>query len=128
MKQLTDSDLAKMIDEEIVAPDRATVKSVRAELKLSRLIPQPEPPTPSHCRLDLHQRTEEQAWELLNTLVRSGARTATVITGASGILKPKFQDWVKNSTIAPYIQSCEMVNRGSFEIRIKRDRGGGSYS
>ena len=122
MKQLSDSDLAKMIGEDFSPDDVVTKRQVRAELKLSQRIPAPTIPTPQHVHLDLHQKTEQQAWEEIVALLNSGCRTATVITGASGILKTKFQDWVANSIIAPKIISWRMINNGSFEIRIKRAR------
>jgi DNA-nicking Smr family endonuclease len=119
MKQLTDNDLAEMIGDEYVPNEKRTARAVRAELKLSRLVPPPAEPAPKHIVLDLHQHTEEQAWDEINALLRSGARHATIITGASGILKVKFQDWVRNSTIAPHIISCKPLNNGSFELRVK---------
>jgi DNA-nicking Smr family endonuclease len=119
MKQLTDNDLAEMAGAEFAPDDRRVKKQVRGELRLSRLIPEPAAPAPRHAALDLHQKTEEQAWAEINALLASGTRTAVIITGASGILKTKFQDWAANSVIAPRIVSCKMINNGSFEIRIK---------
>ena len=122
MKQLTDEDLAKMVGNDFSPDDVATKRRVRTELKLSQLIPEPLQPAPKYVRLDLHQKTEQAAWDEINTLVRSGTRDAQIITGASGILKVKFQDWVKNSTIAPYIVSCKPVNNGCFEIKIRKQK------
>ncbi|MBN1325206.1 MAG: Smr/MutS family protein [Alphaproteobacteria bacterium] len=121
MKQLSDYDLEKMLDTDFVPDDDNVKKQVRSELKLSQLIPEAPKPIPKHVILDLHQKTEEQAWVDINNLIKSGVRGATVITGASGILKVKFQDWVMNSIISKYIYSCEMVNNGSFEIKIKKN-------
>ncbi len=120
MKQLTDNDLEQMFGGEFAPDDRAVKNAVRKELKLSSRIPEPDMPAPDRVTLDLHQHTEEQAWERLNAVINSGARYANVITGASGILKIKFQDWVKNSTIAPRIYSCTPINNGSFEIQIRK--------
>lgn len=121
MKQLTDSDLAEMVGTEFIPDDKQTSRQVRSQLRLGTLIP-PEPlAVPKHVVLDLHNKTEEQAWDEINRLLRSGARTARVITGASGILKPKFQQWVKASIISPYFISCTPVNNGSFDIRIKKN-------
>ena len=69
-----------------------------------------------------HQHTEEEAWDMLLNTVTSGARSATVITGASGILKPKFQQWMINSIISPHIISFKPLNNGSFEIKIRKQQ------
>ena len=122
MKQLTDADLMEMIGEEFEnVDDKHTIKSVRSELKLRQLIPEQPQPTLDHVRLDLHQKTIETAWNEIYALLRSGARSAEIITGASGILKPTFEKWITNSIIAPYILSWKMINRGSYEIKIKKN-------
>jgi hypothetical protein len=72
--------------------------------------------------LDLHQLTEEQAWEQIMTLAQSGTRTANIITGASGILKIKFQQWAKDSILTPYIISFSPINNGSFHVKFKRQK------
>ncbi|MDL2295636.1 hypothetical protein LJC18_02380 [Lachnospiraceae bacterium OttesenSCG-928-E19] len=124
MKQLTDADLMEMIGEEFDSPDdKHTLRSVRAELKLQQLIPEPPAPTPNHVRLDLHKKTVETAWNEIYAVLRSGARSAEIITGASGILKPTFEKWITNSIIAPWIVSWKMINRGSYEIKIKKNAG-----
>ena len=56
----------------------------------------------------------------LNELIESGARSATVITGASGVLKIKFQQWATDSIISPYIISFTPLNNGSFNVRFKK--------
>jgi len=117
MKQLTDQDIANMTGTEFVPTHDA--KSVRAELHLSTRIPKATP-VQSHMVLDFHQHTEEQAWDMIMTAAQSGARTATVITGASGILKIKFQQWVRDSLLTPYIVSCKPVNNGSFSVKFKK--------
>ncbi|MDR0727137.1 MAG: Smr/MutS family protein [Rickettsiales bacterium] len=121
MKQLSDADLMEMIGDEYVPDNKRTVKQVRGELKLGRLIPQQPAPAPEHATIDLHQRTEEQAWNIITDLIFSGTRTVTVITGASGILKLKFEQWVTNSIISPHIHSWKPLNNGSFEIKIKKN-------
>lgn len=120
MKQLTDFDLEKMFGGEFV-PDNAVVKKqVRHELKLSQLIPEQPKPVPKKIILDLHQKTEEQAWQEINDLIKSGVRNATVITGASGILKEKFKKWITTGTLAQYVYFWELVNNGCYEIKIKK--------
>jgi len=121
MKQLSDADLEKMLDINFVPDDDATKKQVRAELKLSQLIPETPKQIPKHIKLDLHQKTEEQAWIEINELLKSGVRSATVITGASGILKEKFKEWITIGILAPYIYSWELVNNGCYEIKIKKN-------
>ena len=119
-RQLSDADLNKMIGADFVPDDVVTKKQVRAELKLSRLIPQPDEPAPVRARLDWHGKTEEMAWRELNELIQSGVRNAMVITGASGVLKIKFQDWITNGSIAKYIATWKPLNNGCFEIKIKK--------
>ena len=120
MKQLTDQDIAQMIGTEIPHDDASTRRTVRAELHLSTRIPTPEQPTPRHATLDLHQLTEEQAWGAIMNLAQSGVRTATIITGASGILKIKFQQWATNSILTPYILSWAPINNGSFSVHFRK--------
>ena len=120
MKQLTDADIVNMVgDEYTQKTDDA--KSVRAELHLSRRIPKPVF-VPEHTVLDFHQHTEEEAWNMLVNVIESGARSATVITGASGILKIKFQQWAKDSIISPQILSIHPINNGSFAVKFKKQK------
>lgn len=121
MKQLTDQDIAEMIGAEFHASDDATRRSVRRQLHMSTRIPQHRP-IPEHTTLDLHQLTEEQAWHAIMELATSGTRTATIITGASGILKIKFPDWATNSILAPHIISFSPINNGSFSVKFKRQK------
>jgi DNA-nicking Smr family endonuclease len=116
-KQLTESDIEQMLGDEFIADD----KSTRRSLKLNLRMPE-DAPAPDRVTLDLHQNTEEQAWEKLTALVHSGTRFAVVITGASGILKIKFQDWMSRSILAPHIHAWRPLNNGSFEIQIKKKR------
>lgn len=101
--------------------DKSVKKSVRTELKLRNLIPVEIAAYPENTRLDLHNKTVETAWTEINKIIDSGTvRRAQVITGASGVLKPLFIDWVMRSTIATKITSCHQTNNGSFEIKIKK--------
>lgn len=119
MKKLTDDDIKHMLGEEITPDDTVVRRSVRSELHLSSRIPH-TPPTPQHSVLDLHTLTEEQAWSAILSLAKSGTRTANIITGASGILKIKFQQWATDSVLSPYIISFQPINNGSFFVRFKR--------
>lgn len=119
MKQLTDQDIANMIGTEFTPDSRQTRNRVRAQLHLSTRIPV-ERPVPSHTTLDLHQLTEEQAWSAIIKVAKSGTRTATIITGASGILKIKFQQWATDSILSPYIVSFSPINNGSFSVKFKK--------
>ena len=122
MKQLTDSDIEQMIGGEFIPDDRDTKRSVRRQLHLSTRIPDTDNFIPEHAKLDLHQLTEEQAWEQIMTLAQSGTRTANIITGASGILKIKFQQWATDSVLSPYIISFSPINNGSFHVKFKRQK------
>lgn len=119
MKQLTDYDIEQMIGTEHTPDDTKTRRAVRSELHLSTRIP-PIARTPIHATLDLHQFTEEQAWTAIMQLAKSGTRTATIITGASGILKIKFQQWARDSILSPYIISTTPINNGSFAVKFKK--------
>ena len=119
MKKLTDQDIADMIGANFTPDADATRKKVRSELHLSTRIPQPVE-IPSHATLDLHMHTIEQSWNEIMELAISGVKTATIITGASGILKIKFQEWVRDSILSPYIVSCTPLNNGSFAVKFRK--------
>ena len=120
MKQLTDLDIEQMIGTEHVPDDIATRRAVRSELHLSTRIPHKRQTPPTHATLDLHQLTEEQAWSAIMDLAKSGTRTANIITGASGILKIKFQQWARDSLLSPHIISFTPINNGSFAVKFKK--------
>jgi hypothetical protein len=122
MKELTDKDIAEMIGARFTPDDTKTRKQVRSELHLSKRIPK-NISTPSHVTLDLHKHTIEQAWNEIMEIAISGAKTATIITGASGILKIKFQEWVRESILTPYIVSCTPLNNGSFAVKFRKSDG-----
>ena len=119
MKQLSDKDIANMIGADFVADEDSVKKSVRQSLHLSTHIPQPHL-IPEHTTIDFHQHTEEEAWNMLVETVMSNARSATVITGASGILKQKFKQWATDSIISPYIISFTPINNGSFAVKFRK--------
>jgi DNA-nicking Smr family endonuclease len=120
MKQLTDTDIAEMIGTDFIPDDTETKKSVRRDLRLSTRIPKPETKTPEHTVIDFHNHTEEEAWNMLAQVAASGTRSATVITGASGILKQKFQQWATESIISPRIFSVVPLNNGSFNVKFHK--------
>lgn len=120
MKQLTDQDIAGMINETFAPDDIETRRAVRSALHLSTRIPHTRHTPPIHATLDLHQMTEEESWNAIMDLAQSGTRTATIITGASGILKIKFQQWARDSLLAPYIVSFSPINNGSFSVKFKK--------
>jgi hypothetical protein len=120
MKKLNDQDIYEMIGEDFVPDENSVKKSVRQSLHLSTRIPKSPRPVPSHITIDFHQHTEEEAWNMLVNVANSGAHSATVITGASGILKPKFQQWAMNSIISPRILSVQPLNNGSFLVRFHK--------
>ncbi len=120
MKRLSDKDIAEMSGYEFIPDDAITRKKVLAELKLSKRIPNAKKIIPEHATLDLHQHTEEQAWQEIMSLAESGIRNATIITGASGILRKKFPQWATASILSPYIISATPINNGSFSVKFKR--------
>lgn len=122
MKQLNDSDIADMIGKEFIPEEKSVKKSVRSELHLSTRIPKPESPAPEHTVVDFHNHTEEESWQMLVHVAESETRSATIITGASGILKTKFQQWVKESIISHRILSCTPINNGSFLVRFYKKK------
>lgn len=124
MKQLSDADIANMIGEDFITDENSVKKSVRQSLHLSTRVPKPIEKTPEHITIDFHQHTEEEAWNMLIEAITSGARGATVITGASGILKQKFPQWMTQSIISPHIISFKPINNGSFEIKIHKPKEG----
>ena len=119
MKQLTDDDILHMIDVQFTPSVDAARKTVR-ELHLAKRIPAPDTPIPNHITLDLHTYTEEEAWHAIMEIATSNVRRATIITGASGILKIKFQQWARDSVLSPYIISATPINNGSFDVRFHK--------
>ena len=121
MKRLNDKDIADMIGEEFVPENVAVKHDVRKSLHLSTLVPKPQK-TNLHPIIDFHNHTEQEAWNMLMNVIESGVRDVTVITGASGILKIKFQQWVKESILTPHILSCTPLNNGSFAVKLHKSK------
>ena len=122
MKQLSDKDIANMIGEDFTVDENSVKKSVRQSLHLSKRIPKTSAIIPTHATIDFHNHTEEEAWKMLEQVATSGTRSATVITGASGILKTKFQQWATESILSPYIISFTPLNNGSFEVKFRKQK------
>ena len=120
MKKLNDSDIANMIGESFVPDENSVKKSVRQSLHLSKRIPKEPDIIPTHITIDFHNHTEEEAWQMLEQIAASGIRSATVITGASGILKTKFQQWMTESVLSNRIISFTPLNNGSFEVKLHK--------
>lgn len=118
MRELSDQDIADMIGAEFT-PETDTHRRVRAELHLSHRIPH-QVEIPAHTTLDLHMHTVEQAWDEIMNLALSGTKSATIITGASGILKIKFQQWARDSLLSPHIISWAPLNNGSFAVKFRK--------
>ncbi|MBR3510478.1 MAG: Smr/MutS family protein [Alphaproteobacteria bacterium] len=121
MKQLNDKDIANMIGEDILIDDEAVKKSVRKSLHLSTRIPKPDVQISENTIIDFHNHTEEEAWQMLKHIATNKTRSATVITGASGILKSKFQQWATESILSPHIISFKPINNGSFFVRFRKN-------
>lgn len=119
MKQLTDDDIMAMIGEPFSPDENDARQSVR-QLHLAQRIPKPDTVVPHHITLDLHTYTEEQAWNAIMDIAISGVRCATIITGVSGILKIKFQQWARDSLLSPYIISYAPINNGSFQVKFRK--------
>lgn len=122
MKQLSENDILEMIGTEYVPDDNATKRAVRGELHLSQRIPTPVEPTPEHLVIDLHNKTIEQAWSEIMSVATSGARSANIITGASGVLHELFPQWACESILTPYIIDFRPINNGSFFVRFHRKK------
>ena len=118
MKQLSDEDILNMVGAEYTPDDNATKRAVRGELKLSKRIPQPAETIPEHIVLDLHNKTVEEAWADIMSVATSGARSANIITGASGVLHQLFPKWAHESVLTPYIIDFHPINNGSFFVRF----------
>jgi DNA-nicking Smr family endonuclease len=121
MKQLTDADIYEMIGQEYRPDDAQTRRNVQGELHMSTRVPETKT-VPEHVVLDLHQYTEEQAWQAIMDLAVSETRTANIITGASGILRQKFPQWATESVLSPYIMEFRPINNGSFAVKFYRKK------
>lgn len=122
MKQLSDKDILEMAGVEYTPDDSATKRAVRRELHLATRIPAPDAPTPEHVVVDLHNKTVEQAWNEIMAVALSDARSANIITGASGVLHVLFPGWARESILSPYIIEFHPINNGSFFVRFKRKK------
>lgn len=120
MKKLSEADIEHMSLGKFI-PDEKTRNQVRAELHLltREYFNFPTIKT-NNVVLDLHNYTEEQAWTAINELISNGVRTAKIITGASGILKIKFQQWAQDSIISKYFVSITPINNGSFSVKFRK--------
>ncbi len=119
MKQLSDADIEEMIAGEFAPDADAVRRTVRSDLHMSTRVPQPAA-APRRETLDLHEHTVEQAWGAIMELATSGVKYATIITGASGVLKPLFQKWVRDSLLTPYVVSSSALNNGSFAVQFRK--------
>ncbi len=120
MKKLSDADIEQMIAGEFSPNERIVRRCVNAHLRLPQNAQTKAPPPPTHATLDLHQHTIEQAWSEIMDLATSGVKHATIITGASGVLKSLFQQWASDSILAPHIVSVRALNNGSFAVQFRR--------
>ncbi|MBR4475773.1 MAG: Smr/MutS family protein [Alphaproteobacteria bacterium] len=124
MKQLSDDDILQMAGVEYTPDDTATQRTVRTELKLSKRIPPAPQLTPEHIVLDLHNKTVEQAWADIMAVATSGAKSANIITGASGVLRQLFPQWARESVLSPHIVDFRPINNGSFFVRFHHKKTG----
>lgn len=120
MKKLSEADIENMSLTKFI-PDEKIRSRVCAELHLStRTGFNTIPIKITNVVLDLHNYTEEQAWAAINKLISNGVRDAKIITGASGILKIKFQQWAKDSIISNHFLSVTPLNNGSFSVKFRK--------
>ena len=124
MKQLSDDDILQMAGVKYTPDDTTTKRAVRSELKLSKRIPTAPQPTPEHVVIDLHKKTVEQAWNEIMAVAQSGAKSANIITGASGVLRKTFPQWARESVLSPYIIDFHPINNGSFHVRFHHKHTG----
>ncbi len=122
MKHLSDADIEQMAAGIFTPDTRRVNRDVRAKLQLGRLIPARPEHAPRHAILDLHNHTEQEAWDKIMELATSGARDADIITGASGILHQKFPMWATESILSPYILSFAPINNGSFYVKFHKKK------
>ena len=124
MKQLTDFDIKNMINPEPTLDTRKIRGDVLSKLHINSRIQQNNQPTSisEHTTLDLHNHTIEQAWSAIMALAESGIRHATIITGASGVLRQLFPQWVSESILSPYIVSAIPINNGSFAVKFHKQK------
>ena len=118
MKQLSDNDIMEMIGENFTPDDAKTKSAVRSQLHLSTRIPESPAPVSEHIVLDLHNKTVEEAWQSIMSVATSGARSANIITGASGVLRQLFPKWARESILSPHIIDFHAINNGSFFVRF----------
>ncbi len=118
---MSDKDIEQMAACKFAPDTHAVNQSVRRNLRLRELIPVARA-VPRHIMIDLHQHTEEQAWNAIMRIAKSGTRTATVITGASGVLHQKFPQWATESILTPYIYSFAPINNGSFHVQFMKQK------
>lgn len=121
MKKLTDHDIETMIQDDFNPDIVSERRIVREHLRLTQRIPTEHRPLPEYVTLDLHMKTEEEAWNSIMNIAVSGIRHAKIITGASGILKIKFQQWARDSLLSPYIISATPINNGSFDVIFRKN-------
>ena len=119
MRQLSDKDIDDMVGDTVSVDDGTVRSSVRRELQMSKRIPEVKS-IPEHMTIDLHQHTEQEAWDMIMNAAMSGTRNAVIITGASGILKIKFQQWARDSLLSPYIVEWSPINNGSFSVKFRK--------
>jgi len=72
-------------------------------------------------RVDLHGLTEEQAWvAILSAFASAPAKSViNIISGRSGILLNRVQNWATHGALRHFVMTITMDNPGSYLIKTR---------
>ena len=115
MRQLSDDDIKNMINENFIKDNKVS-KNIYIKINQKNI---ENKKIQNLKTVDFHEKTEEQAYNLILNLLHNRIKKATIITGKSGILKPKFIDWAKNGKLSKNIKNIKEINIGAFEVEFK---------
>ena len=116
MRQLSNDDIINMIKNKDFVKDNKVSKSIYIKLNQNNL----EKEKIKNLKMvDFHEKTEEQVYNEILNLLENKIKKATIITGKSGILKPKFLNWAENGKLSENIKNIKQINIGSYEVEFK---------
>ena len=116
MRQLSNEDILNMINENFIKDNKV---SKNIYTKLNEYVNQEESKRKIKNIVDFHEKTEEQAYNEILNLLENKINKATIITGKSGILKPKFLNWAETGKLSENVKKIKQINIGSYEIEFK---------
>lgn len=116
MRQLSNEDILNMIDENFIKDNKV---SKDIYIKLNEYTNEEESKRKIKNIVDFHEKTEEQVYKEILNLLENKIKKATIITGKSGILKPKFLNWAKTGKLSENIKKIKQINIGSYEVEFK---------